>query len=65
MPDDTPLDTVIQEPSMTAGETETAVLALERCRALIAWKCGGLDAIGLHRCSSTWRWSRTLTPRST
>jgi uncharacterized protein DUF664 len=44
------LDTTIHEPSMTAGEVEMLLFALERSRAQLAWKCGGLDAAGLgHR----------------
>ena len=43
------LDTTINEPSLTAGEVEILRFALERSRATFAWKCGGLDAIGLGR----------------
>ena len=43
------LDTTIDEPSMTAGEVEMLLFALERSRAQFAWKCGGLDAAGLGR----------------
>jgi hypothetical protein len=43
------LDTVIHEPSMTAGEVEMLIFALERSRATFAWKVGGLDAADLHR----------------
>jgi hypothetical protein len=42
-------DTTIHEPSMTAGETEMLLFALDRSRAQFAWKCGGLDAAGLNR----------------
>ena len=50
MSDDTVLETTIHEPSMTAGEAEMLLFALERSRAQFAWKCGGLDAAGLgHR----------------
>ena len=49
MTDDTVLDTTIHEPSMTAGEVEMLLFALERSRAQFAWKCGGLDAAGLNR----------------
>jgi Protein of unknown function (DUF664) len=49
MSDDTLLDTTIHEPSWTAGEVEMLLFALERSRAQFAWKCGGLDAAGLHR----------------
>jgi hypothetical protein len=43
------LDTTIHEPSMTAGEADMLVFALERSRAQFAWKCGGLDAAGLNK----------------
>jgi hypothetical protein len=43
------MDTTIDEPSMTAGEAEMLVFALERSRATFAWKCGGLDEAGLRR----------------
>jgi len=43
------LDTTIHEPSMTAGEVEMLLFALDRARAQFAWKCGGLDAAGLRR----------------
>lgn len=43
------LDTSIDEPSWTAGEVELQLFALERSRAQFAWKCGGLDAAGLHK----------------
>jgi Protein of unknown function (DUF664) len=46
---DTTLDTTFQEPSMTAGEVEMLVFALERSRAQFAWKCGGLDAAALRK----------------
>jgi uncharacterized damage-inducible protein DinB len=49
MSQDTSADTVLQEPSTTAGETEMLLFALERVRAQFAWKCGGLDADGLNR----------------
>lgn len=42
-------DTIIHEPSMTAGEAETLLFALDRSRAQFAWKCGGLDAASLNR----------------
>lgn len=45
----TVLDTTIHEPSMTAGEVEMLLFALERSRAQFAWKCGGLDAAALNR----------------
>jgi Protein of unknown function (DUF664) len=47
MTDDTALDTTIDEPSMTAGEVEMLLFAVERSRAQFAWKCGGLDAAAL------------------
>jgi uncharacterized damage-inducible protein DinB len=37
------------EPSMTAGETEMLLFALDRSRAQFAWKTGGLDAEALRR----------------
>jgi hypothetical protein len=43
------LDTTIHEPPATAGEAEMLLFVLERSRAQFAWKCGGLDAAGLHR----------------
>ena len=46
---DTVLDTTIHEPSMTAGEVEMLLFALDRSRAQLAWKCGGLDAAGLRK----------------
>ena len=48
MANDTALDTSITEPSMTAGEVEMLLFALDRLRAQLAWKCGGLDAAGLN-----------------
>ena len=42
-------DTTIREPSMTAGEVEMLLFALERSRAQFAWKCGGLDAAALRK----------------
>jgi hypothetical protein len=47
MTEDNVLDTTIEEPSMTAGEVEMLLFALERSRAQFAWKCGGLDADAL------------------
>jgi hypothetical protein len=41
------LDITIHEPSMTAGEVEVLLFALERSRATFAWKCGGMDEAGL------------------
>lgn len=43
------LDTTIHEPSMTAGEIDMLLFALERSRAQFAWKCGGLDAAALRK----------------
>jgi len=48
MDDDLSLDTSLTEPSMTAGEAELLLFALDRSRAQLAWKCGGLDAAALH-----------------
>jgi hypothetical protein len=49
MTEDNLLDTTIHETSMTAGEVETLLFAIERSRAQFAWKCGGLDTAGLSR----------------
>ena len=49
MTDDTALQTTIREPSMTAGEIELLLFALDRSRAQFAWKCGGLEAASLNR----------------
>jgi Protein of unknown function (DUF664) len=49
MTEDTALDTTICSPSMTAGEVEMLLFALDRSRAQFAWKCGGLDAAGLSK----------------
>ncbi|MEU6076769.1 DUF664 domain-containing protein [Micromonospora sp. NPDC047074] len=49
MTDHIVLDTTIHEPSLTAGEVEMLLFALDRSRAQFAWKCGGLDAAGLNR----------------
>lgn len=43
------LDTTISEPSMTAGEVEMLMFALDRSRATFAWKVGGLTADQLRR----------------
>ncbi|AEE44273.1 DUF664 domain-containing protein [Cellulomonas fimi] len=43
------LSTTIAEPSITADEAETLLFALERSRAQLAWKVGGLDAEALRR----------------
>jgi hypothetical protein len=49
MTNDTALDTSLTEPSMTAGEVEMLIFALDRSRAQFAWKCGGLDGEALHK----------------
>jgi hypothetical protein len=49
MIDDTVLDTTIHEPPMTVDEIDMLLFALDRSRAQLAWKCGGLDAAGLSR----------------
>jgi hypothetical protein len=36
------------EPPLAGDETATLLGSLERQRAIFAWKCGGLDAAGLH-----------------
>ncbi len=46
---ETSLNTSISEPSMTPGEAEMLVFALDRSRAQFAWKTGGLDAAAVHR----------------
>ncbi len=35
------------EPPLAGDETATLLGSLERQRATLAWKCGGLDAAGL------------------
>ena len=35
------------EPPLAGDETATLLGSLERERAILAWKCGGLDAAGL------------------
>jgi hypothetical protein len=49
MTETTELDTTIVEPSLTAGEAEVLLFALERSRQTFARKTGGLDAAGLRR----------------
>jgi Protein of unknown function (DUF664) len=49
MTEGTELDTTIHEPSLTPGEVEMLLFALDRSRAQFAWKCGGLDAAALRR----------------
>lgn len=39
----------VPEPPVAGDENATLIGSLERQRALIAWKCGGLDAAGLQR----------------
>jgi hypothetical protein len=46
---DVALDTSLADPSSTPDEVEMLRFALDRSRAQFAWKCGGLDATGLHR----------------
>jgi uncharacterized damage-inducible protein DinB len=36
------------EPPVAGDETATMLGSLERQRAIFAWKCGGLDAVGLN-----------------
>jgi hypothetical protein len=43
------LDTTIHEPTMTAGEVEMLLFALERSRAQFAWKTGGLHTAALRQ----------------
>ena len=40
-------ETVLPEPPLAGSETETMLGSLERQRAYLAWKCGGLDAAGM------------------
>lgn len=47
MTDDIALDTTITEPALDAGEVEMMLFALERSRAQLAWKVGGLSAADL------------------
>ncbi len=49
MTNDTPLDTSITEPALTAGELDTLLFALQRSRATFAWKTGGLDTEALNK----------------
>ena len=49
MTTNTILDFTPTDPSLTAGETEMLLFALERSRMQFAWKCGGLDADALRR----------------
>jgi hypothetical protein len=43
------LETTIHKPSMTAGEVDMLLFAIDRSQAQFAWKCGGLDAAGLRK----------------
>ena len=38
---------ILREPPVAGDETATLLGSLERQRAILAWKCGGLDAAGL------------------
>ena len=49
MAEDNVLDTTITEPPDLPNEVEMLLFNLERSRAQFAWKCGGLDAAGLHQ----------------
>jgi hypothetical protein len=49
MADALALSTTIREPSLTAGEAESLLFALDRSRAQFAWKCAQLDAPSLRR----------------
>jgi hypothetical protein len=40
-------DPVVPEPPLAGDETAALLGSLERQRAYLAWKCGGLDAAGL------------------
>jgi uncharacterized damage-inducible protein DinB len=42
-----PDEQIISEPPVAGDETATLLGSLERQRATLAWKCGGLDAAGL------------------
>jgi Protein of unknown function (DUF664) len=42
-----PNETVVTEPPVAGDETATMLGSLERQRATLAWKCGGLDSDGL------------------
>ena len=49
MTNKTALETPVEEPSPAAGEAEMLVFALDRSRATLAWKSGGLDGEALNR----------------
>jgi hypothetical protein len=40
-------ENIVREPPVAGDETATLLGSLERQRAILAWKCGGLDAAGL------------------
>lgn len=42
------VDEILREPPLAGDETATLLGSLERQRATLAWKCGGLDAAGLN-----------------
>ncbi len=42
-----PNENIVKEPPVAGDETATLLGSLERQRAILAWKCGGLDAAGL------------------
>jgi hypothetical protein len=42
-----PSENIVREPPVAGDETTTLLGSLERERAILAWKCGGLDAAGL------------------
>jgi hypothetical protein len=42
-----PDEQAFPEPPLAGDETATLLGSLERQRAIVAWKCGGLDAAGL------------------
>ena len=37
----------LREPPVAGSEVDTLIGSLERQRRIIAWKCGGLDAVGM------------------
>ena len=49
MTNETAQDTLLAEPSLTAGEAEMLTFALDRSRQTFAWKVGGLDAEALNK----------------
>jgi hypothetical protein len=40
-------EAVLREPPLAGSELDTLIGGLERQRATLAWKCGGLDAAGM------------------